>query len=80
MASGELMMSEPQQVTLKNMLRLVRWSRVTVFTGLYLIFAGVFTAMAGNAMGIDSIDYATAVIFTGFGLCFIGLLWISFKG
>ncbi|MFO7966178.1 MAG: hypothetical protein R6U44_01080 [Archaeoglobaceae archaeon] len=59
---------------------LVRWSRVTVFTGLYLIFTGVFTAIAGNAMGIDSIDYATAVIFTGFGLCVIGLAWISFKG
>ncbi|MFW6128347.1 MAG: hypothetical protein ACOC6M_04110 [Halobacteriota archaeon] len=73
-------MSGAQQVKLRDILRLVRWSRVTVFTGLYLIFAGFLTAIAGNAMGIDSIDYASAVIFTGFGMCFIGLAWISFKG
>lgn len=62
------------QVTLRDVLRLIRWSRVTVFTGIYLIFAGFLTALAGNVMGIESVDYATVVILTGFGLAFMGLL------
>lgn len=73
-------MSEAQQVTLKEIFRQIRWSRVTVFTGLYLIFTGLFTAVAGSMMGIESIDYSTVVVLTGFGLASGGLLWISFKG
>lgn len=69
-----------REVTLRDILRIVRWSRISVFTGLYLIFAGLFTALAGNIMGIKSMDYATVVVFTGLGLAVIGLSWISFNG
>lgn len=68
------------QVALRKVLRVIRWSRVTIFTGIYLIFAGFFTAMAGKILGIESINYSTAVVFTGFGLIIFGLSWISFKG